>query len=178
MASIDIRDTISYDRQLVYETFRDHLSEMQPYLPTIEDIEVESYDRLDDTTVKIVNIWSAEDKDVPKMAQKFIKPEMLKWTDRATWFDDQHLCNWDMEVGFLSEAIHCSGTTRYMQQGARTEVHIEGKLRVDAAKIPGVPRLVAGKVGTVVEGFVVKMITPNLKEVNRGCEKFLAKQDK
>lgn len=176
MASIDIRDTITYDRQLVYETFRDHLAEMQPYLPTIEDIEVESYDRLDDTTVKIVNIWTAEASEIPSMAQKFIKPEMMRWTDRATWFDDQHLCNWDMEVGFLSEAIQCSGTTRYTENNNRTQVHIEGTLKVDASKIPGVPRLVAGKVSSVVESFVVKMITPNLKEVNRGCEKLLAKQ--
>ncbi len=176
MAKIDIRDKVKYDRQTVYETFRDHLAELQPYLPTVEDIEVESYDRLDDTTVSIVNIWKAADEDVPALAQKFIKPEMLQWTDRATWFDDAYQCDWDMEVGFLSEAISCSGSTRYTEVGDHTEVHIEGDLRVDASKIPGVPKLMASKVSGVVEKFVIKMITPNMKEVNRGAEKYLAKQ--
>lgn len=175
MARIDIRDHIKFDRKTVYETFRDKLAELQPYLPTVKSIEVESYDRLDETMVKIVNIWTAAEEDIPALAQKFIKPEMLKWTDRATWFDDQHMCNWDMEVGFLKEAISCSGTTRYTAKGDGTEVHIEGNLRVDASKIPGVPRLVSGKVSEVVEGFVIKMITPNLKEVNRGCERYLSK---
>lgn len=176
MATIDIRDHIAHERETVYQTFRDQLEELQPYLPTVEDIEKKSQDQLDDTTVKIVRVWRAEENDVPKLAQKFITREMLKWTDTATWYDDQHLCSWDIEVGFLADAISCSGTTRYLEKGNGTEIHIEGQLKVDASKIPGVPRMVAGKVGDVVEGFVVKMITPNLKEVNRGCEKFLAKK--
>ena len=125
--------------------------------------------------MKIVNIWKAEDDDIPALATKFIKPEMLQWTDRATWSDDRFLCEWDMEVGFLSEAIKCSGRTEYIEKDGGTEVYISGDLAVDASKIPGVPRLVAGKVSGVVEKFVVKMITPNMKEVNRGLEKYLEK---
>lgn len=177
MAKIDIKDTVDYPLEKVYATFRDHLAEMQPYLPTIESIDVESYERVDEDTVKIVNIWRAADSEVPKLAQKFIKPEMMMWTDRATWKDDKFLCHWDMEVGFLKDAISCSGTTTYTSQGDKTKVHIKGDLKVDARQIPGVPRLVAGKVGDTVEKFVVKMITPNMTEVNRGCEKFLDSAD-
>ena len=175
MAKIDIKDTIAYERDTVYETFRDKLIELKPFLPTVKDIEQESYER-DGDTVHIVNVWYAADEDIPSIASKFIKPEMLQWTDRATWHDDSKSCDWDMEVGFLQEAISCDGTTYYREKGDRTEVHITGELRVDAKKIPGVPRLVAGKVGDAVEKFVVKMITPNLKEVNRGAEKYLAEQ--
>jgi hypothetical protein len=176
MAKIDIQDRIAYDRDLVYRTFRDHLDQLQPYLPTVKEILVESYDREGDH-VRIVNIWKAQDGEIPTVAQKFIKPEMLQWTDRAHWRDGDFECDWDMEVGFLAEAISCSGTTRYVDEGDKTNVHIQGELHVDARKIPGVPRLVAGKVGSVVETFVVKMITPNLREVNRGMEKFLAQKD-
>lgn len=174
MAKIDIRDAIAFPRDTVYQTFRDKLVELKPYLPTVKDIEQTSYER-DGDDVKIVNIWYAADEDIPTVASKFIKPEMLRWTDRATWHDGAHACDWDMEVGFLQEAISCSGTTYYREKGEKTEVHITGELRVDASKIPGVPRLIAGKVGDAVEKFVVKMITPNLKEVNRGAEKFLEK---
>jgi hypothetical protein len=173
MARIDIKDTIVYDRDTVYETFRDKLLELQPYLPDIEEIIQESYER-DGDDVHIVNIWKAADEEVPAIASKFIKPEMLQWTDRATWHDDAKACDWDMEVGFLQEAISCDGTTYYREKGDGTEVHITGDLRVDASKIPGVPRLLAKKVGGAVEKFVVKMITPNLTEVNRGMEKYLA----
>lgn len=177
MAKIDIKDQIPFSRERVYETFRDHLAELLPFLPTVQDIKVESYERVDDNTVKIVNIWKAAQEEIPTVAQPFIKPEMLMWTDRATWEDGKFECHWDMEVGFLKEAISCSGTTRYIEKGDKTEIHIAGDLQVDARKIPGVPRLVAGRVGSAVEGFVVRMITPNLKEVNRGAESYLKKQD-
>lgn len=173
MARIDITDTIAYDRDTVYEVFRDKMGELKPYLPTVKDIIVESYEDDGDTT-HIVNTWIAADEDIPSVAQKFIKPEMLQWTDTATWHNDDHSVDWDMEVGFLQEAISCSGTTYYREKGDKTEVNITGDLRVDASKIPGVPRLIAGKVGSAIESFVVKMITPNLTEVNRGAEKYLA----
>jgi hypothetical protein len=83
-----------------------------------------------------------------------------------------------MEVGFLSEAVKCSGQTRYKAKGDRTECHISGELEVDASKIPGVPRLLAGKLGKAVEGFVVKLITPNLRATNRAMEKYLKSEEK
>lgn len=175
MAKIDIKDTIVYERDRVYETFRDELLELQPYLPTIDKIVQNEYER-DGDEVNIVNVWHAADEDIPAIASKFIKPEMLKWIDRATWHDDTYSCDWDMEVGFMQEAISCNGTTYYREKGEGTEVNITGELRVDAKKIPGVPRMLAGKVGDAVEKFVVKMITPNLTEVNRGMEKYLESQ--
>lgn len=173
MARIDITDTIAYERDTVYEVFRDKMEDLKPFLPTVKDIIQESYER-DGDTVHIVNTWIAADEDIPSIASKFIKPEMLQWTDTATWHDDENSVDWEMEVGFLQEAISCSGTTYYRDRNGKTEVNITGELRVDAAKIPGVPRLIAGKVGSAVESFVVRMITPNLKEVNRGAEKYLA----
>ena len=176
MAKIEITDTVAYDRKTVYETFRDQLREMIPYLPDIQEIEVENRNRTDDSTLKVINVWKADAQEIPKVAQAFIKPEMLQWTDYATWHDDSWTCDWEMEVGFLKEAVKCAGTTRYVDRGDKTEITITGDLKVDASKIPGIPRLISGKVGDAVEKFVVKLITPNLTQVNRGIEKYLAAQ--
>lgn len=173
MARIDITDSIAYDRDTVYEVFRDKMGDVKEHLPNIKDIIQESYER-DGDTVHIVNTWVAADEEIPAIASKFITAEMMQWVDTATWHDDEFSVDWDMEVGFMSEAISCSGTTYYRANGDKTEVNITGDLRVDAKKIPGVPRLIAGKLGSAVEGFVVKMITPNLKEANRAVEQYLA----
>jgi hypothetical protein len=174
MAKINVTDTVAHPRELVFETFRDELEKLDEFLPDIESITTEDRDELDDDTVKVVRVWKARDEDIPKMARKFIKPEMLKWTDFATWHADEWTCDWEMEVGFLSDAITCKGTNRYIDKGDGVEIVIDGTLEVDAKQIPGVPRMLAGKVGSAVEGFVVKMITPNLKDVNRGLERYLA----
>ena len=174
MAKLDIRDDIDFSIERVYPAFRDRLKETAPYLPNIEEIVVEKYERIDDNTVEVVNLWKASEGEVPKVAQSFIKPDMLQWTDYATWHDDELYREWNMEVGFLSEAVKCSGETRYKAKGDRTECHISGNLEVDASKIPGVPRLLSGKLGKAVEAFVVKLITPNLRATNRAMEKYLA----
>ena len=177
MARLNVDDEVDFDRQEVFETFRDDLIELIDYLPNIEDIEVDSYERQDDDTVEVVNIWKATEKDIPTLARKFIKPEMLQWTDYATWHQNDWVCEWEMEVGFLKDAITCTGQTRYLDAGeGKTKIHIDGDLEVDAKQIPGVPRLVANKVGDAVEGFVVKLIEPNLTDVNRGLERYLANQ--
>ncbi len=174
MAKISVTDSVTYPRELVFNTFRDKLDELDDFLPDIKSITTESRDDIDDDTTKIVRLWKARDEEVPKIARKFIKPEMLQWTDTATWHMDEWTCDWEMEVGFLTDAITARGTNRYIDKGDRVEIIIDGVLEVDAKQIPGVPGMLAGRVGKAVEGFVVKMITPNLKDVNRGMEKYLA----
>ena len=44
------------------------------------------------------------------------------------------------KVGFLSEAVKCSGQTRYKAKGDRTECHISGELEVDASESPCRPK--------------------------------------
>ena len=174
MADINIKDEVAFDRDRVFTTFRDELTELIPHLPDVKSIDVKERTDVDDDTVEVVNLWKAEAEEIPRIAQAFIKPEMLKWTDYATWRQDAWECDWRMEVGFLSEAVTCEGTTRYLEKGEGiTEVVIDGKLEVDAKKIPGVPRLGAGKIGSVIESFVVRLITPNLTQVNRGLERYL-----
>lgn len=177
MAKISTNDKVDYPREKVFETFREDLEELVPYLPDIKSIEQTKYERIDDTTVKVVRVWSAKDEDVPSLAQKFIKPEMLKWTDTAIWHQDTWTCDWSMEVGFLPDAISAEGTNRYIDRDGATAIEISGDLEVDGKHIPGVPRLLAGKVGSAVEKFVVKLITPNLTDVNRGLEKYLEQLD-
>lgn len=174
MAKISVNDSVSSPREVVFRTFRDELDDLDEFLPDIESITTESREDLDANKARIVRVWKAHADEIPKVARSFIKPEMLQWTDTATWDAQDWSCAWEMKVGFLTDAITARGVNRYTESGGNTQVVIDGVLEVDATKIPGVPKLLAGKVGSAVEAFVVKLITPNLKNVNRGMEKYLA----
>jgi hypothetical protein len=50
---------------------------------------------------------------------------------------------------------------------------IRGELKVDAAKVRGVPRLLAGTIGPAVESFLVGRIQPNFLTVAKGVERWL-----
>ena len=176
MAPIDIRDHIDFPLEQVYETSRDKLPLMASYLPNIEEIQVLENERIDAKSLRVANLWKAAETEIPSMASSFIKPEMLQWTDRATWDDEAHTCTWKIEVGFMSDAIDCEGITYYTASENKTEVHITGNFTVDASKIPGIPRLLSSKVNGMIEKFVVKLITPNLQATNRAIASYLREQ--
>lgn len=173
MAEIQTANTIHFDRETVYTTFREKLSELSPYLPDIREIELESYDEIDDSTTKIVRIWKAAADEIPSLLSKFIDPDKLQWTDYATWRRNRWECDWEMEVNFLTDAIACHGTNRFIEKNGATEIAIDGQLEVDTSKIKGVPSFLGGKVESAIENFVVRLITPNLDDVCRGLEEYL-----
>lgn len=167
-------DLIEFPIEDVFAAHRDHLPDLAEFLPNVESIVVESRTE-EGGEIHLVNLWTGAKTEVPKLIRPFVKPEMLKWTDRASWDHETKTCRYSIELGFLKEAIHVNGLNRMSAtDDGHTEVTIAGEIRVDATKIPGVPKFMAKKVGGVVENFVVKTITPNLKKTNDGVRRFLS----
>ncbi len=162
---------ISFPRELVYSTYRDRLPELVPYLPNITGITVKS--REDEGQVsKLLNIWDAQ-AEIPKVAQAIIKPEMASWLDHAAWNQADWSCDWRIETKVFTENVNCGGHNTYVEDGEGTILKIRGDLDVSLKGIPGVPRLLAGKIAPVVEKFIVNLIKPNLLSVAKGLEDFL-----
>jgi uncharacterized protein YndB with AHSA1/START domain len=170
-----IKDAIPFPRERVFSAQRDQMSELAAYLNDIESITVK--EREDDGHIsKLVNLWIAGGTDIPAAARAFVKPEMLRWTDYATWNQEEWTCDWNLVLGFLQEAVSVSGTTSFAEVNDRTTVTIAGDITIKADKIPGVPRFMAGKIGPVVEKFVINLIRPNLKKTNEGIRSYLRDQ--
>lgn len=172
---LDIRDTIHFPRDLVFDVYREKLPELDEYLPNIDSITVEHRAVRDDGCIELVNLWQASHKEVPAVLRPFIKPEMLQWRDYATWDCSGHVCRWRTELAFLDGAISSSGINHYTVVDESTmEIHLTGSIEVDASKLRHVPRLMAGKVAGAIEGAVLKMTEPNLRAINRGFERYIA----
>jgi hypothetical protein len=173
---IYVEDVINYPQQEVYRIQRDEMSNLADHLPNIERIDVLEREELEGG-VRIVNLWKAAKTEVPLVARKFIKPEMLSWKDYARWHDETFSCQWKLEMNFFSDQVKVSGKTTFEKlDDGRVRSVIDGELEVEVHKIPGVPKLLARKFRPEVEKFVIKLITPNLKGVNRGIEKYLDAQ--
>ena len=166
-------DRIEYPIGRVFSSQRDELSKLAEFLPSIDSIVVQSREE-ENGVVQMVNIWTAAKTDIPRLIRPFVKRSMLKWVDRAVWYEDEHVCRWEIELGFLKDAIQARGENRMEEvEGGQTEVTIAGDITVDAKKIPGVPKFVAKMVGSAVERFVVRMVTPNLKKTNDCVRSYL-----
>ena len=170
-----IQEDIQFPLEDVFRVQRDELEALSDYLPTVDEIVVDSREE-DGDVVRLVNLWKGSSAEIPGIARPFIKPEMLNWIDRAEWNSATHVCNWETEVGFLPDAVEAAGTTRFEYDGETTTVIIEGEITIHARRIPGIPRIAAGKVGKAVEKFVVKMIEPNLRETTEAIGRYLEDQ--
>lgn len=162
---------IDFPRELVFRTYRDRLTELVPHLPNIRLITVES--RVDEgDIVRLLNRWEAN-ADVPKVARSVVKPDMMVWLDHAVWNESAWECDWRIEHATFADQVKCGGRNRYLEEGGRTKIEIRGELSVDAARIPGVPRMLAGTVAPVIERFIVQTIRPNLVSTADGVQAFL-----
>jgi hypothetical protein len=162
-------DRIAFPRDLVYRTYRDRLRDLVPYLPNVGSIEVTER-REEGETIHVVNRWRAK-AEIPAVARGVLSPDMLAWDDRATW--TPWTTDWRTTMLAVSDAVDCHGRNEFVEEDGATVIRIRGDLHVDLRQFRGVPRLLAGTIGPVVEKFVVAMITPNLAAVSRGVERLL-----
>ena len=163
----------SLDR--VYESYRDHLSQVAPYTDDIKEIIVHAREEMPNGP-KIHNIWVA-DRDIPKIAKGIVKPEMLRWDDFAQWNNSEHHVDWTLNIPAFPDQVRCSGRNAFFADGPnRTRVVLTGELEINVKRIPGVPRIMAGRIAPKIEAFIVKLITPNLEKVNHSLERFLDDQ--
>ena len=163
---------IPFARERVWTTYRDQVVQLIPYLPNLRSIEVTER-RQEGSSVRLVNVWRAGG-ELPAVARAFLSESMLSWTDVATWHNDRFVCDWVTHTHALTQAVQSSGTTRYVPVPGGTLLQIWGDLSIDASKIRGVPRLLAGQVGRSLEAFLVRTISKNLLDVSKGIERFLA----
>ncbi len=164
---------IAYPRDQVFAAYRDHLPDLVPYLANVRGISVTSRSE-EGPLVKFVNRWKGGG-EIPGAVRKFLSEDLLEWDDLATWNADDFTCAWQTVVPAFKEAVDARGKNTFVEsRPGVTTLRIEGNLVVDAGKVRGVPRLLAGTVSPVIEAFLVGAIKPNLASVAKGVEQFLA----
>ena len=122
--------------------------------------------------MQLLNVWHGGG-DIPGIARAFVSEKMLTWDDNATWNEPDFSCEWVIRTHAFSEAVTCRGGNRFIDRDGSTLLEIRGAITIDAKKIPGVPGLLAGKVGKAVEDLLVSKIQPNLVSTAAGLDKFL-----
>ncbi len=163
--------TLSFARPLVFATYRDHLADLVEFLPNIRRIEVKTR-KNDGSRTELLNEWHGGG-EIPAAARAFLSESMLSWSDYASWNEDDWTCTWRIETHAFTEAVSCSGKNHFLEVDGKTRLEIRGELRIDGAKLKGVPKLFSKKVASAVEDILVKKITPNLLSVSDGLREYL-----
>ena len=122
---------------------------------------------------KIHNEWIVQ-RELPKVVRGLVTEDMMRWDDYAQWDDAQHHVDWELHIPAFPNQVKCRGRNAFFADGPdATRVQLTGDLEINLKNIPGVPRMLAGRLRPKIEQFIVKLVTPNLEKVNHSLELYL-----
>ncbi len=165
---------IPFPRSLVYATYRDKLVELVPYMPNIRNIAVKSR-RQEDGQIYAINEWHGGG-EIPLAARAVLSEDMLSWKEYETWNESEFTLSWRIETKAFTEAVHCVGKNRFIEDGNTTIIENRGELTIDPKQLKGVPGFLRNQIAFVVEDFLGKKIAPNLLEMSQGVRQYLERE--
>ena len=167
-------DDVGHGAEEVFLLLRDAQPSLVPYLNDVEEIVVTER-REEAGVVHITNLWKGSANKAPALVQKFLSPDLLSWRDHATWHDgEERYASWRLDPKVGGRLFECSGKTTISAAGpGKCRIKIQGDLRVYPERLPGVPRLLAGKLRGKIEAFVIEMLVPNMQTMARGVQAYL-----
>jgi hypothetical protein len=174
---IHVDTSLPFPPATAFATYRDELVKLMSYLPNVRGIDVKSRSE-QGSRVEIVNFWRGGG-DVPGPVRAILGESMLAWTDYATWESDSLRCDWRTETQALGDAFSCHGTNTFAPQGPNaTRLEIRGILEIHPKKLRHVPAFLAGKIGGMLEEFLVARIESNCLETAKGLTAYLQERER
>jgi hypothetical protein len=114
-------ETVRHPLPQVWAAMRDHLPDIAAAQDDIAYVKVEKRNTKDPKATHVLSTWCA-DPPIPGFLKSFIKPDMLIWTDDATWYNDETLCHFNITPNYQVEEIHCQGQIAFAADGAKTTI--------------------------------------------------------
>lgn len=169
-----ISQLLPHPLDAVYSTYRDRLPELALDLPNVDGVDVLERHQLPEG-MRLVNRWRVS-AAVPRAARPFFKADRLSYLDHAAWTDREFRVDWRFEVGLFPEAVDCQGTHYFSaREDGGTEVLFTGDVRIDMARVRGVPRFLH-RLHNKVEGYLLRQLQPNLLAIGDAVRRLLDRE--
>jgi hypothetical protein len=168
---------VTYPVDKVFPVVRDRLTELVPFLPAVDSIELQERAELGPGKVRLVNLWQGKTQVAPAAVRPFVTKGMVRWKDIAEWDQAAHSTRWHFETFHFEKLFECAGENRYAATPeGHTRIEIRGNLEIFTDRIPGVPGFLSRKLKPKIEKFIVELVTPNLRDLGQGVQRFLDRQ--
>lgn len=165
---------IPFPRSLVYTTYRDKLLQLSPYMPNVQQVEIKSCHK-ENGLIHFVNEWHGGG-EIPLAARAFLSENLLSWTEYAVWNESEFSTKWRTETHAFTEAVHCDGKNRFLENGNNTIIENRGELAINVEQIKGIPHLLKGQIAHIIEEILSKRIESNLLQMGQGVRHYLEAQ--
>ncbi|HEV3408697.1 MAG TPA: hypothetical protein VG095_00250 [Chthoniobacterales bacterium] len=103
---------VKHPLEVVWSAMRDRLPEIAAGVEDVARVELKHRGEREDGSVEVEYVWHACPK-IPAVIANHVRPEMLRWEDRALWRAHDHTCTWEIEPHAFAETIQCHGSPSY-----------------------------------------------------------------
>ncbi len=166
----------SYDAMIggpvdrVLELLRDRLTDLVPYLPTVDSIS-ERERGVEGDRIRIINDWQGNSRSVPMFAKPFVTKAMTAWHDVAEWDLAARSIKWEFVPNKFRNLYTCEGTNYLEEIEGQTRLQINGSLVIHPEHLP-MPRRMAKRFAPRIAKWAVGKVRPNLLEIPKAVQAF------
>ena len=122
------------------------------------------------------NHWYAN-AEIPTIAKKFIKEDLMSWKDKAVWNDKEFFVEYELESFWGNDIYDATGKNVISELGPnKTQLTLTCDLVIHPNKVPGVPKFLVKKVLPAIEGLIQKVLQPNLTSLGKGLNEYFKAQ--
>ena len=165
---------VTYPVEKVFPVVRDQLVELVPFLPAVDSIQLQERTELGAGKLRLVNLWQGKTQAAPAAVRPFVTKGLVRWKDIAEWDEGSRTTRWHFETFHFEKLFECAGENRFVSTPeGHTRIEIRGNLEIFTERIPGVPGFLGRRLKPKIEKFIVELVTPNLRDLGRGVQRFL-----
>ena len=174
---LESQDIIPRPREEVYNVLKNDLEKLVPYMPNVKKIEMVNRVEKGEGLTAIINHWYAN-AEIPTIAKKFIKEDLMSWKDKAVWNDKEFLVEYELESFWGNDIYDATGKNIISELGPnKTQLTLTCDLVIHPNKVPGVPKFLVKKVLPAIEGLIQKILQPNLTSLGKGLNEYFKAQN-
>ena len=173
---LESKDIIPRSREEVYNVLKNDLEKLVPYMPNVSKIEMVNRTEKGEGITAITNHWYAN-AEIPTIAKKFIKEDLMSWKDKAVWNDKEFFVEYELESFWGNDIYDATGKNIISELGPnKTQLYLTCDLVIHPNKVPGVPKFLVKKVLPAIEGLIQKVLQPNLTSLGKGLNEYFKAQ--
>lgn len=157
---------IKHPVDLVWETFRDRFEEVGEKVDDLEYIAFREKNVNETGQLTTVYEWKANPK-LPALVKSYIQPNMLTWTDTATWNANEKVCHWQIYSHYFKDKMDCVGSTTFSPAmgGRGCRMTFQGNIHWDGG-LPALVGIMDGPITRAMESVISKMVPKSFHKVS------------
>ena len=150
-------------------------TEYAAFMPSVTRIDVLSREKRSDGR-EYITVQVFADMQLPAIARAFVGRGDMHWKEYYVVDHEKLTADWKVETPVFTEFVDCKGTSWIEEHAGGARMVVKGVMTIDHQAWRGFGGDIARKVVAVIEPFVGKMVTANLKTYFQNIKKCMEQE--